>query len=111
MKGGSLRALAVTGTKRFSELPDVPTFAEAGLQDFDLPAWYGIVAPKGTPDEIIRQLNTEINKLLADPATATRLREMGAETSPTTPAEFKSFIGAELDKWGAVIRASGATIE
>ena len=100
---GTLRALAVTGQSRFSELPDVPTFGEAGLAGFDVPAWYGIVAPRVTPDAIVTKLNGDLNAILRDPATATRLREMGAEPEPGTPAEFGRFISAEIDKWGQVV--------
>lgn len=111
IKGGTLRALAVSGTQRFSELPDVPTFAEAGLADFDVPVWYGIVAPKGTPDDVVKFLNSGINAALAEPEVITRFKEMGADVAPASPKELGSFIDAEIGKWAKVIKDANIKID
>ena len=111
IKGGTLRALAVSGTQRFSELPDVPTFVEAGLADFDVPVWYGIVAPKGTPDDVVKFLNSGINAALAEPEVITRFKEMGADVAPASPKELGSFIDAEIGKWAKVIKDANIKID
>jgi tripartite-type tricarboxylate transporter receptor subunit TctC len=100
---GQVRVLAITTAKRNKVLPDVPTMQEQGIKDFDSSAWFGFVAPKGTPAVMIDRLNRETVKASIDPALSKRMIEIGAEPSPTTPAEFKAFIAAEIVKWRKII--------
>jgi tripartite-type tricarboxylate transporter receptor subunit TctC len=111
IKSGKLRALAVTSARRFPALPDVPTMQEAGVAGFEATAWFGIVAPKATPDTIVRRLNAEVNKALAMPDVKEKLLQQGAEASPESPEEFGAFIHNEVVKWGKVVKASGAKVE
>ena len=111
VKGGRLRALAVTGPRRLPELSDVPTFAELGFKDFDASAWYGLLAPPGTPGDVIQTLNAEVNRALSDPGVAKRLQDLGAEPAPGTPEQLRAFLTAELDKWGKVIRDANVKVE
>ena len=111
IKSGKLRALAVTSASRFPALPDVPTMQEAGVAGFEATAWFGIVAPKATPEPIIRRLNAEVNKALAMPDVKEKLLQQGAEASPESPEEFGAFIHNEVVKWGKVVKASGAKVE
>jgi tripartite-type tricarboxylate transporter receptor subunit TctC len=111
VKGGKVRALAVTGPQRVAELPDVPTFAEAGYADFDAPAWYGVLAPAGTPPAVVSYLNQEINAILAEPATVARLAQLGSSPVPGTPEAFGSFIAKESDRWKGVIQRAGIQVE
>jgi tripartite-type tricarboxylate transporter receptor subunit TctC len=111
IKSGKLRALAVTSASRFPALPDVPTMQEAGVAGFEATAWFGIVAPKATPEPIVRRLNAEVNKALAMPDVKEKLLQQGAEASPVSPEEFGAFIHNEVVKWGKVVKASGAKVE
>jgi tripartite-type tricarboxylate transporter receptor subunit TctC len=111
IKSGKLRALAVTSARRFPALPDVPTMQEAGVAGFEATAWFGIVAPKATPEAIVRRLNAEVNKALAMPDVKEKLLQQGAEASPESPEEFGAFIHNEVVKWGKVVKASGAKVE
>jgi tripartite-type tricarboxylate transporter receptor subunit TctC len=103
VKAGTLRALAVTSTKRMDVLPDVPALAET-LPDYDAVSWAGIGAPAGTPPEIVDKLNRETNAALADPALKAKLADFGAIVMIGSPADFGSFIAAEIEKWGKVVR-------
>lgn len=105
---GKLRALAVTGKNRSPALPDLPTVAEAGLPGFEASAWNGINAPAGTPPHVLRKLNAEIIKILATPDTKQRFAKVGAEPAGGSPEQFDAFIASEMDKWGKVIKKSGA---
>jgi tripartite-type tricarboxylate transporter receptor subunit TctC len=106
-----LRALAVTSIKRSGELPDTPTLAESGYKDFDAVTWFGILAPAGTPADVVRTLNTEFNKALREPAVATKLRSDGGEVIGGTPEQFANLIKTEIPRWGRVVKESGATID
>ena len=111
-KTGRLRSLAVTGGKRSSALPELPTIAEAGLPHYDVTGWFGLLAPAGTPADIVLGLNAEISKILQSPDIKRRLLEQeGAEIASDTPAEFTQFIGSELKKYVAIVRTSGARID
>ena len=111
VKSGRLRALAVSSAKRSAALPDLPTISEAGLPGYDATAWYGVLAPAGTPKEIIAKLNAELNKLIKKPDFAERLAADGAETVGGTPEEFAAFIKAETARWGKVIKAAGVKVQ
>jgi tripartite-type tricarboxylate transporter receptor subunit TctC len=107
IKSGKLRALAVTSAKRSVALPDVPTVAEAGLPGYDSTQWYGVLAPAGTPREIVSRLHDAIVRALRDPEVGKRLAADGAESVGSTPEEFAAFIRSETDKWTKVAAAAG----
>jgi tripartite-type tricarboxylate transporter receptor subunit TctC len=108
---GRLRALAVTSPARSAELPDVPTMIESGFADFVVGAFFGLVAPAGTPVGIVGQLNPVINDAVAAPELQKTFASLGAETTPGTPAEFAATIAAERRKWEAVANAAGIRID
>ena len=110
IKAGALRALAVTSTTRSEALPDVPTVGDF-LPGFEANAWNGVVAPKGTPPEIVDKLNKEINAGLADPTIKARIADLGGVPMPMSPAEFGKFIADETEKWGNVIRVANIKAE
>jgi len=103
IKSGQLRALAVSSPQRLESLPDVPTVAESGYKGFEADQWYGVVAPTGTPKDIIVKLNAQMNKALAAPELKTRLNSEGAIATPTTPEAFGLLIKNELARWKPVI--------
>ena len=107
IKAGKLRALAVVTPQRSSALPDVPTVAEAGLRDFDVTTWYGVLAPAGTPRPIINRLNAELVKVVHSPEVKDRLAATGTDPLTSTPEEFSAYIQREIAKWGDVIRKAG----
>jgi tripartite-type tricarboxylate transporter receptor subunit TctC len=107
---GQLKALAVTTKQRSKALPDVPTLQEEGLQGFESYAWFGLVAPKGTPAAIVAQLNKEVVNALAEPEFHNRFLKLGAEPSPTSPAEFKALIASEVVKWRKLIQDAAIPI-
>jgi tripartite-type tricarboxylate transporter receptor subunit TctC len=107
IRAGQLRALAVTTTTRSEALPDLPTVAEF-VPGFEASQWYGIVVPKGTPGEIVERLNQATNAGLADPKMKARLAELGAMVLPGSVADFGRLIADETEKWGKVVKASGA---
>ena len=111
IKSGKLRALAVTSATRFPELPDVPTMQEAGVPGFEATAWFGIVAPKGTPKEIITRINSEVNRALETPEVKEKMLRQGAVATPRTPEQFGEFIRNEVAKWSKVVKASGAKVD
>ena len=94
-----MRALAVTSATRFFSLPDIPTTSEAGVPGYMFTSWQGMVAPAGLPAAIVNRLNSEIAALLAEPATIERIKTFGNNPSPSSPAEFKARIAADIDKW------------
>ena len=107
VKGGQLKALAIGHSSRIDSLPDVPTFAELGYPELQAATWLAFVAPAGTPVGVIEKVNQATRESLAEPAIASRLIEQGAIPSPTTPSELGAFIGTEIDRWAAIIKASG----
>ncbi len=111
IRGGKLRALAVTAAKRSPELPDVPTVAEAGVKGFEATSWFGLFAPAGTPPQVVSKLNAAIVKALGSAEVKKKLSEQGAEPHPEKPEQFAAFIRAESAKWTKVVRDSGATAE
>ncbi len=110
IRAGLVRPLAVTTAKRFSLLPDLPTVAET-LPGFDATTWHGLVAPAGTPPDVIETLHRATVAALADPATRQRLADLGVEVASDSPQEFAAYIKSEIPKWAAVIKAAGATLE
>jgi tripartite-type tricarboxylate transporter receptor subunit TctC len=110
IRAGKLRPLAITSATRSELLPDVPTLADF-VPGYESSAWYGVGAPKGTPAEIIDRLNKEINAMLVDPRMMARIAEMGATRIAGTPADFGKLVAEETEKWGKVVRFSGAKAE
>jgi tripartite-type tricarboxylate transporter receptor subunit TctC len=107
IKAGKLRALAVIDSKRAAALPDVPTAAEAGLADFEVTTWYGVLAPAGTPRTIVTRLNTEIVGVMQSAEMKERLAAMATEPVTSTPEQFADLIRREIVKWGKVVRTAG----
>jgi len=110
IKGGRLRALAVTSQERDPSLPNVPTIAES-VPGYEATAWFGIGMPKGTPKEIIDKVNAEVNRALADPKMRERLAELGGKPISGTPEDFGKVIASETAKWEKVVISSGAKVE
>jgi tripartite-type tricarboxylate transporter receptor subunit TctC len=104
IKAGKIRPLAVTGVKRHPLLPDVPTFEELGFKGFDGVQWYGIAGPAGMPPEVVTKLNTEINKILADPSFAQRLAGEALEVMPMSPSQFGQYMRDDIAKWTKVAK-------
>jgi tripartite-type tricarboxylate transporter receptor subunit TctC len=111
LKSGTLRPLAVTTLKRFSLMPELPTVAELGLPGFDATTWHGLVAPAGTPRDVIDTLNRATVQTLKDADTLRQLRDIGVEVAASSPEEFGAYIRSEIPKWAAVVKASGAQVE
>jgi tripartite-type tricarboxylate transporter receptor subunit TctC len=111
VRSGAVRPLAVTGSKRHPLLPDVPTFMEAGYEDFDGLTWYGIVGPARMPEAVTRKLNVEINKLLATPDLRDKLSGEALDPMPMTPEQFGKYIESEIVHWTRVARASKVEAE
>ncbi|WP_157267195.1 tripartite tricarboxylate transporter substrate binding protein [Azohydromonas aeria] len=107
VKGGKLRALAVTTSRRSSVLPEVPTMAEAGIKGYDTSTWGGLLAPAGTPREVVAKLNAEANKALAAPEVREKLMAAGIEPAGGTPAQFGAFIQTEMQRWAQVAQRAG----
>ena len=111
VKGGKVRALAVTGDKRLASLAEVPTFKEAGLPSYAVTNWFGLAAPKGTPPEIVAKLQAEVKKALADPGFQERLAQQGAAPGGMASADFGQFVKQQTQSWGAVAKAAGVKPE
>lgn len=104
---GRLRALAVTSPRRMAQLPDVPTVAELGVPGFEAEAWWGVLAPAGTPPAIIARMNAELAKALKQPAVQERLSQMGMVVTSSSPEELGKFVAGEVERWGKVVREHG----
>lgn len=111
IRAGKLIGYAVTSPQRLSQLPEVPTLAEAGLAGYDATGWFGLVAPAGTPAPIVQRLNTEFVAALRDEAIQASLRAQGVEPMPGTPEAFEAYIRSETAKWTQVIRTAGIRLE
>ena len=111
IRAGKVRPLAVTGSQRLASLPDVPTFAEAGIKGYESTGWFGLVAPAGTPAPIVARLQAEIRAVLIDPEVIAGARSAGVELTPTTSADFGRFIASETTKWADVVKRSGTKLE
>ena len=110
MRSGRLKALGVSTAKRSPEMPDVPTVAQAGVPGYEAIVWIGMLAPAATPREIIAKLNGEIGKLVRTGEVKKLLTPTGMEPDPDTPEQFGAYLKADYDKWGKVVRDSGATV-
>ena len=114
IKGGKLKALAVTSSKRSPALPDVPTVEEAGgpaLKGYEASSWFGLLAPAGTPPEVVSRIQQEVAKSLGTPAIKEKLEAQGAIPSGNSPADFAKLIDSEHKKWAQVVKASGAKVD
>src|SRR6516164_3561957 len=107
IKGGQVRALAVSPAKRSALFPDLPTLAEAGLPGYEVTTWYGVLVPKGTPQPIRDKLYGELTDILKSPDVVARLRDIGAEPGGQSPQQFASFIRAETEKWTRLAKDAG----
>jgi tripartite-type tricarboxylate transporter receptor subunit TctC len=111
IKGGRLRAIAVTGRTRSPMLPDLPTIAESGLPGYEVTSWNAVFAPAGTPKEIIDRLNHELNAILQSPETRKYFAEQGGEAGGGTPRELADLVRSETAKWSKVVKESGARVD
>ena len=110
-KSGKLRPIAVSTLKRSPQLPDVPTLSESGVKGFEAVAWFGMVAPPGTPKDVINKLNAEVVKALNTPELRQRLTDGGSEVIGNSPEEADRFLKSEIAKWGNIIRKAGIVAE
>ena len=111
IKAGKLRPLAVTTAKRSPALPDVPTLQEAGLKDFDIGTWFGVLAPVGTPKPVLDRLSAEATKIIQSPDFRKRMDDIGAQPVGNSPAEMAAQIRSETDKFSLLVKAANVTVE
>jgi tripartite-type tricarboxylate transporter receptor subunit TctC len=111
VQAGRLRPLAVTGNTRRANLPSVPTFAEAGFAQMDAKSWFGLFAPAATPAPVVAKLSAAIAKAVADPTVQARLNELGADPVGNQSEAFQKFVVQEVERWGALVQRSGATLD
>jgi tripartite-type tricarboxylate transporter receptor subunit TctC len=107
LASGKLRALGVSTPRRYADLPDVPTIAEAGVPGYDATIWLGILAPPNTPREIVQKLNSEIIKVLSTPESRKLMASAGVDVATSTPQEFARLMQAEYDRWGRIVKETG----
>jgi len=110
LQTGKLKALAVTTRKRYAELPDVPTLEEAGVPGYDATIWLGLLAPPATPREVVMKLNAAITRILAEPDAKKLMASAGVEVATSSPEEFAALLRSEFDRWGKVVKETGATV-
>ena len=111
VQSGKLKALAVTTKNRSASAPDVPTLEESGVAPFDVTSWFGLIAPKGTPQEVIDKLNQAMNAAFDKPEVQQAYAKLGAVAQKNTPQDFSQFIAQEIETWAPVVKASGATVD
>jgi tripartite-type tricarboxylate transporter receptor subunit TctC len=111
VKGGTVRALGTTGTKRSDLLPDVPTVAEAGVPGYEATIWLGVMAPKGTPADVVNKLNSEINKVIERKEVREAWAKQGAVPMHMNPQEFDAYLRKDIKKWAEVVKVSGAKVQ
>ena len=107
---GKIRALAVTTAKRDPDLPNVPTMEEAGVKGYDATIWLALLAPKGTPADVVQKINAAVSKVLAEPAAKKLMNSAGVDVATSTPEELEKLMESELERWGKVVKATGATV-
>ena len=107
VKAGSLRPLAITSRERSNILPDLPTIQESVLPNFAIESWTGVLAPAGTPPEIVQRLNSEILKILDRPEVKDRLFELGVDLRPNSPEDFARYIKSEVENWAKLVKDAG----
>ena len=111
VQAGKVRAIAVTGPRRFPELPEVPTVAESGIPGYSATGWYGLFAPAGTPRELVRRISAEVARAYTNPQARERLAQIGMDPVGSTPEEFVSFLRTEIAKWSKVVKEANIRIE
>jgi len=111
IKSGKLRAIAVTSGRRALAMPELPTVAEAGVPGYEVTSWNGMLAPAGTPADIVARLNTEFNKIIATPAMRQKMLDNGYEPMGGPPEKFGAKIRAEIAKWAPVVKAAGVRVD
>jgi tripartite-type tricarboxylate transporter receptor subunit TctC len=111
LQSGAIRAIAVTTLKRTAVLPDVPTIAERGFPGFDATTWHGLVAPAGTPKEVVATLHRAAVGALNDAEVRKALTDLGIDVVANSPEEFRAYIKSEIPKWAAIVKASGAKLD
>lgn len=111
IKTAALQPIAVTSARRAPAFASIPTVAESGLPGFDVNPWFGLMGHKNLPRELVARINADVNAVLAQPEMAERFAAQGAEPYATSPAEFARILAADIDKWGAVVRSSGAKVD
>ena len=111
IRAGTVKGLAVTGSKRAQAFKDIPTIAESGYPGFVINPWFGLFAPRGTPPAVVKQINADIRKILEEKDTMEKFAVLGAEPYETTPQEFTAILHADIAKWAAVVKTSGATAD
>jgi tripartite-type tricarboxylate transporter receptor subunit TctC len=111
IRAGSVKGLAVTGSKRAQAFKDIPTIAESGYPGFVINPWFGLFAPKGTPTTVVSKINADVNQLLQDKDVQEKFAGLGAEPYETTPQEFAAMLHADIQKWAVVVKSSGATAD
>jgi tripartite-type tricarboxylate transporter receptor subunit TctC len=110
LNSGKLHALAVSTRKRYAELPDVPTLDEAGVKGYDATIWLGLLAPPGTPRDVVQKINAAVTKTLSTPEAKKLMTSAGVDVATSSPEEFGALMQSELDRWGKVVRQTGATV-
>jgi tripartite-type tricarboxylate transporter receptor subunit TctC len=111
VRSGQLRVLAAASPRRLTYFPDVPTTAEAGLPGYEMTTWFGLVAPKGTPDAVVQTLHQAVERMLKDPVSVRRLEDAFLDLMPLSQKQFAEFVAAEFPKWEKTVRASGLQAE
>ena len=111
IKSGKLKPLGVSSLKRIAQLPEVPTIAEAGVLGYEVNVWYGLFAPRGTPQKIVAKIAADVSRIVKTPDTRERFAGLGADAEGTTPVEFASYFRGDVAKWAKVVKAARLTAE
>ncbi|HSQ02781.1 MAG TPA: tripartite tricarboxylate transporter substrate-binding protein, partial [Burkholderiales bacterium] len=111
VQNGKLRALGVTTTRRVAQMPDVPTLIESGMKNFEITSWYGVMAPAGTPAEIVNRLNTDVNRIVLLPDVKSKLEEVGTQLEQMSPAQFTTLVRNDLAKYTRLVADAHIAVE
>ena len=111
IRSGKVRGVATTGSRRPAAAADLPTMAEAGLAGYEVVGWTGLIAPAGTPPQIVQRLSTEVNRVMNLPEVREKLLAVAVEPTTATPEQFSAFIAAEIPRWARLVQASGAKLD